>query len=267
MINTKNDNLIRQADSHFRRNRSPLYAWSTVVGAFSNLLALRGFWPMIPLGATADCTDFGNNNRTLTGLGAFLEYNWSALFNYVTMSNPGVEYLARPDEAEFDILGNESYVWQDQNGLSMGGWFNYSQAPAAVETAMSKWNAAGAQTSYLLQRNAAGTMSFFINAAGNVVTSVELPLRNTWTFIACTYNYDNGVTPEIKVYINDTDIQSNAVGIPGPITNSTAPFQIGAANGVNGANMSATLSFITASYLWDFHIQSLYNISKALFNL
>lgn len=265
MINTKNDNLIKQLDSHFQRAKSPLLAWADAIGSFSNLPGLRGFWPMVPLGATANCTDYGNNNRTLTALGA-VDYAWDLLFQDIGMFNPGVEYLTRPDEAEFDILGTETYIATGQRGLTMGGWFKFWTAAGAVETAMSKWNVAGGQTSYLLQRDVGGTISFFINAVGNVVTSVEIPLQDEYNFLACSYDYDGGVTPEIKVYVNDTDIQSNAVGIPGPITNSTAPFEIGAATGANGIDGTATLCFITATYLWDFHIQSLYNISKALFN-
>lgn len=263
MLNIKNDDLIRQADGHFRRSKSPLYSWANVVEAFPNLQGLRGFWPMVPLGATADCTDYSNNNRTLTAVGP-IDYTWDALFQYVGLFNPGVEYLTRPDEAEFDILGTEAYINIVQRGLTMGGWFKFSSVAGAAETLMSKWNAAGAQTSYLLQRDIAGTISFFINAAGNVVTSVEIPARQEWTFIACTISC-LAVAAPMKVYINDTDIQITNPA-PNTINNSNAPFEIGAANGVNGINGTAALCFITATYLYDFYIQSLYGISKALFN-
>lgn len=262
-MNPKNDDLIQQVDSQFRRSYSYLYARNDMVAAFQNLFALRGFWPMIPLGATADATDFSNNSRTLTTVGT-IGYLNSGLLK-TAYAGAGASYWTRPDEAELDITGTETYINSNRRGLTMGGWFSFG-GTGATEALLSKWDAAGGQTSYLLQHDAAGTVSFFINAAGNVVTStlVADDPPHAWWFIVATFKAQAG-SGQLHLYLNDEDYQSVTVGMPVSINNTTAPFQLGAANGTLTWFWTCGMAFLTAAYSNRAEVISLYEISKAIF--
>jgi len=260
-IHPKNQALIDQVDSQFRRTYSPTYSWADVRSAFGMLTGLRGFWPMSTIDSAGNCIDHSGLGKTLTYNGNPLYLSTNKIFPYIYFDGVG-DFLSRADEADLDILGTEAYVTAANRGLTMGGWFNFSNAYAAPESAMSKWGVAAGSMSYLLRRTAGNVMTFGVDLGGaSSVSSVQTISSATWYFLVGRFD----PSTEVAVFIDDTDKQINVAGIPANITNSGTAFQIGGANGITLMTGAATLSFLCAAYLPDSHIYSLYNISKALF--
>jgi len=256
--NAKNDNLMQQVDSQFRRTYSPTYAWADIVAAYSMLPGLRGFWPMSTVNNAGNCYDHSNLAKTLTYAGNPV-YNIAGLAPYIALDGTG-DYLTRADEADLDILGTEAYIGIP--GLTLGGWFyNTALGGGTIRTLMSKWDAIGVSMSYLLQTNAAGgNFAFSVNAGVASISAGTSPTLNTWHFAVGRFV----PSTTVDVYMDDTK-WSSAVAVPAALTNSTAPFQIGAANGAALMTGRASTCFLCAAALPDSVIQSLYHISRPLF--
>jgi hypothetical protein len=250
----KNDEMVGNMESYFRRTYVPAYSWADVVSSFCMLTGLRGFWPMTTIDSAGAIIDLSGLTKTLTLVGVpVLDY--AGLTEYLTL--PGASYYTRPDEADLDILGTEAYIAASKRGMTVGGWFRFSNL-GAVETCVAKDDLA-AQRSFLLQKSAANVPAFTINGAVSVgATAVT---NNTWYFLVGRYV----PSTSIALFIDDA-VQTNVAAIPAAITNSNAAFRIGADSaGGNIMTGRAALCFCAASQLSNTIILSLYHASRALF--
>jgi hypothetical protein len=255
--NKKNDNLMSQVDSQFRRTYAANYAWADALSAFGSLPGLRGFWPMSTVDNGGNAIDHSNLVKTLTYNGA-PTYNHHGLAPYANFIAGTSDYLSRADEADLDILGTETFITAALRGLTMGGWFYFANAPGAVETLISKWGAG--QEAYILQRLAGGTISFGVNA-GFAATTTTVTAASAWYWLVGRFD----PSTETAVFINDTEKVTNLVAIPAAINNTNANLNIGAQSAANFLTGRAAYCFLCAAALPDYMIYSLYHISRALF--
>lgn len=259
--NQKNDNMMQQVDSQFRRTYSPTYAWADCIAAYSMMLGLRGLWPMSTVFTSANAIDHSHNARTLTANGTPV-YRSTGITQYADYDGAN-DWHARADEAAMDILGNEAYIGGGQRGMTVGGWFRFGIL-GSVDTLIAKSNGV-AQQSFLLVKSALNVITMNIYAAGGgggaVTVGAGTVLADTWYFFAGRFN------PSIELALfTDGVKETNAAGLPATIFNSTADFTIGAmSGGINKLAGRAALCFYSAARLSDTEILSLYHISRPLF--
>lgn len=262
----RNEQLVRNLSTDFQVKYDAAYHWSRACSQFLALPGLRGFWPMSSFNEAGNAYDLSGQGRTLTYNGN-PTYNHDSLAPFITLDGTG-DYLSRADEAGLDILGTEGYVAAGARGLTMGGWFYATDdASASHEYLMAKVSGAP-QDSYGMYRrpNAADErVEFWIDAAGAVdtVISASAMVVNEWHF--CVGRFDPST--EVAIFLNDEET-TNMVGIGAAITNSTAPFTIGCYGaGSLPLQGRASLCFLCAAALSDGIILSLYEHTKAMFNV
>lgn len=267
----KNDMLLQQVDSQFRRTYAPLYAWADAVAAHMMIPGLRGFWPMSAIGDSVSgtnslVTDLSSQGRHLTNTGvAGLRYEGLVPTYYFDGTN---DYFSRADENGLDITGAETYIASTIAGLTLGGWFRLSAInPASNKAFMAKWNDNGVnQRSYLLYLIAGtATPQFLISSTGiagtSSVTGVALSVA-TWHHIVGRFD----PSTQVSVFVDGEP--TSAVSADAAIFNSNADFNIMAHN--NGLastrnNGYPSLCFLSTCYLSDGVIKSIYHSTRALF--
>jgi len=260
--NQKNDSMMQQVDSQYRRTYAPNYAWADVMGAYTMIPGLRGFWPMSTVDYQGNAFDFSEISQTLTYAGN-PTYNLQGLAPYIDLDGTG-DYLFRNDRADLDILGTETYIAPALQGMTVGGWF-YFDVLGSVDILMAKSDL-GAQQSFLLSKSVLDVISFSTYAAGGgggaATVGANTVAATNWYFIVGRFDT---TANEMDLFTDDA-IENLAAGVPAAIFNSTAQFTIGASSGGTfPLNGRATLCFYTAAALPTSYILSLFHISRALF--
>lgn len=235
-----------------------------MISPFLALPGLRGFWPMSAFQSNGDAFDQSGNGRLLTYNGN-PTYNFDGLAPYIDLDGVG-DVLSRADEAGLDILGTETYVAAAARGLSMGGYFYFNNAAAAVENCIAKWNIAGNQRAYRLVRNAAGNGAVEMSSTGADFPGVVGAAigAGTWTFMAGRFDVAN-------VYITVDDVTTSAASGIAALFNSNAPLLLGA-RGTAGAPTELmtgreSLCFLCATFLPDGIINSLFQQTRGAFGV
>lgn len=273
MVSTqkRNSELVDILRPDFQARYEPNFAWKSIVSNFMAIPGLRGLWTMSSVGtqtSNSNIPDASGNGRELTNVGQAL-FSGSAQslrsFGYFDGTN---DYLMRADEAGLDILGTETYINSTFNGLTIGGWFNFSALPFTnIKGIMGKWVDAGNQRSYLLFGvNGFSVPAFIVSANGiasTTVTSTATLTQGTWHFIIGTFN----PSTSLDIFVDATQT-TLAAGIPASIFNSTSDFNIFAYT--NGAastrcNGYASICFLSCNWLPTFYINALFEQTRALF--
>lgn len=237
-------------------------AWKAACSAYLALPGLRGFWPMSSFDDGGDAFDLSGQGRTLSYNGD-PTYNYDGLAPYIDLDGTG-DYLSRVDEAGLDILGNETYVDSDVQGLTAGGWFWVNSiADPSSKGLLSKWTDANQRSWYLLIGN---YDEVWFGVTGNSVAirqvSIDGISAGTWYFIVGTY--DSGV--RIRLFVDAQSADTIAPAIPVSLFNSNAPFLVGSLNA--GASLlpgRAAMCFLCAANLSDAIICGLFAATRGLF--
>ena len=274
MVSTqkRNPEMVDILRADFQARYEPNFAWVNAMSAFQMLPGLRGFWPMSgysSLAAIANALDYGGAQRHLTNNGpAVLTYSNLIPVLYFDGTN---DYLSRADEAGLDILGNEAYIATTVQGLTMGGWFRFSTLPVgAIKGVIGKWDTGGNDRSYLIYiNNGTSSPTFDISNGGAAtsatVTSSVTMSQDGWYFIVARFD----PSTEINIIVNNTET-TNAVGIPATLFNGAASFEIFSYNLGLAASRNhgyASLCFLTTTLLTDFHVNALFQQTRALFGV
>ena len=227
-----------------------------------SLTGLCGAWGMAAFDGAGNAQDQSGHGHHL-GYNGNPTYNYANLAPYITLDGVG-DYLARADEADLDILGTESYVAAGARGLTMGGWFYFGNAAAAIETCMGKWNAA-ANMAYRIYRSAAGLGVFEVSITGAAAVQVTGPAiaQGVWVWLAGRF------VPSVSLdlWVNGT-LTSVVAGVPASIFNSNADFRIGA----NGAGTElltgrSSMCFLCAGALSSQNPSAIYQQGRPLFGV
>lgn len=175
-VQRRNADLIELLSADLQARAEPNFAWKSAAAVLQVLPVLRGAWPMSSVGYLA-----ADQARDISGQGNHLTNNNTAIFAHaalvpaVGLTGASNHYLSRVDGGLgnwADIIGTEAYVTSAQRGLTLGGWFYFNGAAAAIEVMMSK--AAGAGTrSYQLHRRATGEIRFQVSTDGTNWVTVD----------------------------------------------------------------------------------------------
>lgn len=237
-------------------------AWKSACSAFLALPGLRGFWPLSSFNEAGNAYDLSGQGRTMTYNGDPL-YNQVGLASYLAFDGTG-DYLSRADEAGLDVIGTESYVASASQGLTMGGWFYFDNAPGSVEGMMAKWDPSlGNHRSYMLRRQAAaGNVILAISGNGATSTSVQsiaIPATGRWFWAAG--RFDPGAEEAIFI---DAEKTVNTTAIPASIFNGDSPLWIGRAD-TDLMTGRIAMCFLCATALDDAIVYALYHQTRGLF--
>lgn len=237
---------------------------TAVISMFLGLPGLRGFWSMASFDSSGNAYDLSEQGRTLTYNGN-PTYNFAGLAPYISLDGTG-DYLSRTDAA-FNIVGTESYVASAIRGLTILGYFYFSNAAGSQEGMIAKWQSGG-QWAYLLDRLSNGSIRFVISGTGsdndkNIVSTTPYPDQATWCFYAGRFV----PSTSIDLFINATKFSTTA-SVPANIFASTAPFAVGAHSaGTLFLTGRASMVAVCACALSDEIIGALYQRSRALFRV
>ena len=229
------------------------------------LTGLRGCWPMDAFDSSGDAQDCSGHGHHL-GYNGNPVYSYDGLAPYIALDGTG-DYLDRGDEADFDILGTESYV--SVPGLTMGGWF-YPEDDTTDQHLIGKWNGVG-NYSYVLRLRgdvASDPARFYISDDGTNTDSVSITgiVVDTWYFIAGRYN-DADAGEELKVWLNADN--ETAATARNSIFNSNADFTVGAVSGGGSGLYTGRAShcWLCAAALSDECIHAIFQQQRSLFGV
>ena len=235
-----------------------------LISPFLALPGLRGFWPISAFDSGGDAQDQSGHAHHLAYNGN-PTYNYDGLAPYIDLDGTG-DYLSRTDEADLDIIGTETYVAAAARGLTLGGWFWFADATAAIETCLSKWQAVVGGRSYMLDKTAAGLMRVLVSIDGTAVISQaagQAVDSTSWVFAVGRFDPSN----ELAIFTNGTKDEL-AAGVPNRIHNSGSDFDVGARHG--GTDLltgRASLCFLCAACLSDAIIGSVFQQTRAAFGI
>lgn len=266
----RNDPRYKDTLTDFQRRYEPNFAWANAIAGLSLIPGLRGLWPFGVHASGGNAIDHSGLGKTLTYNGN-PTYGFAGLISYMEFDGTG-DYLSRTDEADFDIIGNESYILAADRGLTVGGWFVCDSTNAELDL-IAKWDATGNQRAYLLYANINANMGFNVSTDGtNIVyisSSNNTRATASWNFCAGRFT----PSTEVAVFLNSLGADeltkwTNAVSVPATIFNSSAAFTIGArATPSAYHDGKAALCWVSAMALSDTYIRNIFHQTRALFGV
>lgn len=243
-----------------------------LISPFLAPTGVRAFYPMSAIGTAGEARDMGGSGATydLTRNGDPRFY-YDGLVSLCDYDGTG-DYHNFVDNANFDIVGTETYILAAYRGLTVVGWFQFDDdPPAATEYLIAKWDA-GANRSYVLRRRTTTDIQFSIydGAAVDSIDTVATTGTSQWYF--CAGRYEPGAGPaEIAVILKSTGVNEvtvNAAGIPAALQNSAADFTI-AASGTPGNYLDGRASrcAVYAAQLDNATLDSMFQQTRAAFGV
>jgi hypothetical protein len=260
MTGVYNSEAINELETFFLGRNDLVNRWGNIVSSFMALPGLRGFWPMSAFDSSGNAQDQSGHAHHLTYNGN-PTYNYTGLAPYIDLDGTG-DYLARADEADLDIIGNESYMAVP--GLTAGGWF-WVDDKTASRMFINKDNPIGNQRSWQLTYVTGNEVRFIVSTNGlAVVTCTGADIsEDAWYFLVGRFN----PSTELKLWMNATTY-TQAVGVPATLFNSNADLRIGMrGNTAIPLDGRASLCFLCAALLSDAQISSLYQQTRGVFGV
>lgn len=228
-------------------------AWGEVVGGLLGLPRLRGFWPMGAADGSDNANDMSGGARHLTKNGTVALPTYNNFVPYADYDG-STGYHARATEPALEITGV----------LTLGGWFWFDRL-VTDEGLFNKMGAAG-NRAYGLQKLSAGdVVRMTVSGDGTALIDAATAAVSTgsWNFIAGRFV----PSTEVAVFINNVKT-TDTTNVPATLFNSTAALEVGRlASGGQFLDGRAALCFLCAANLSDTLLASLFNQSRAFFNV
>lgn len=261
MAQLNNPELVRNITPYFhRRDDLALNIAHTIpfVQAFPGLV---GFWPH-------GDREIGGYGLTCTGSGTIdtIQYD-NNIVPYVQYDQAGSAHLTRADEALLDITGAEAYVGSGSQGLTMGGWWQVSNA-GNQEDLMAKW--AAGQKSYIMYKDTSEQLNFKVSSNGSAETTLTTTLTvsvDTWFFAVSWYN----PSTEMRIYYglsddNDLTVENTTSSIAASIHSGTADFYLGTESALsNYLDGRSSMTFLVRGRLPAIYIETFFDLTSPLF--
>jgi hypothetical protein len=228
----RRDQIVEEMLPDFFHRQAADAAWGHACSMIKARPGLRGFWPMSSVDYTAgnravDISGQGNHLGD-AGAGANVEFSYdtnSPLAPIAIFNGGANDYLSRADGGAgnwADILGTEGYIRAAERGLVLEGWFWWSAIPGPAQYLMAK-DDRGANRQYALFVQGANDVRFIVNPGLVNVTSSNFVVVG-WNHVIGIYDQAN---LDLHVVLNGT-LTSNVGGAPAALTDTTAPFVVGA---------------------------------------
>jgi len=250
---------------------------AATIGTIQQFPMLRGFWPTSGQswdGSTLRYSDYSANGFHMLASGTVnsqssLEEAYEHYVPHVHMNGFSNSYLYYPDNSQFDILGNESFVASAQRGLTWGLWWHSDIIPIAGMGLFGKYWTSASNRSFLLYLNAASPYPPVGLVSGTGITNLQVaPVAGTgdltvdrWSLTVIRFD----PSTSLKMFHNG-HWSSNTTSIPATIFNGIARLEVGSYN--NGASRfdgGVSMPFICASAVHEKMIENLWEISREMF--
>lgn len=248
----------------FQARYEPQFALAITESLHCQLEGLRAYWPMganTVVGGDVFAKDVACGfDIELINAPLFSRYNLAPYMDFTAASS---QYLEHVNNAQFQIIGNETYIANP--GLTFGGWFWCDAHSMGARVGfISKYNEPGVLRCYVLYKSATDFPMLRISTDGatNVtVTHTTVMAVNTWYHVVGRYT----PSAELAIFLNNVKI-TNVAGIPATLYNGAVSLLIGdiLATYLDGR---ASQCFICAAALADAQIGMLYQQSKAMFGV
>jgi len=237
-VNVRNAEMVGMLRGDFQARYEPQFAWKSAVSQHQALPGLRGFWPTSSFDTNGDLIDLSGQGNDLTYNGNPIYYS-AQLFSNVVLDGTG-DYFSHVGGigSWCDITGTETYVHPNRRGVTIGGWFRFTNVAGANEYMIAKWDPAGNGRSYQLYRSIAGQIIFGVSSNGQAATvqnigSISNPAQNEWFWAAGRYD---DATSYSTVWYNDesNDLDLTIAGWAGSLHSNATDFLIGGYHGGSG---------------------------------
>jgi hypothetical protein len=269
----RNDELANILRPDFFARAEPNASMVHYQSAILSTCGLQGFWPMsasINTG-TIYARDIAcgydltlNSDYGSPEFGYLSTVTITALPPWALFWTRDKDYMAyAADSPQHDIIGNETYISANENGLTIGGWFKFSDVPASWFGLISKWWLAGNDAAYALEKSPGNGIVFSVTTDGATIVTIV----STTTVVANTWYHLYGrfdPSTEISVFVDNVKT-TNAVGTPATVFNADEPLGIGWSNRANYLNGKASMCHLNASYLSDSIIELLWEQSRVMY--
>lgn len=267
--------LIDTMRTFFVQSRSPTTAWGNVMSLYLSLPALRAYYPFSATrwtGSVNYISELANGYELTNIVGNPQLWRYSMLGSCMYFGGGGA--LARSgDDAQFDIIGNEAYVYNGDRGLTVGGWFHPVNINSTWQGLITKWYISDPtfEGAYALNIDNNNAMRFGVSGNGSTGYAIASSTvsQDNWYFVVGRYDADaenSGATPRISIVLNDV-IAHNATSIPSALYDSTEPFTLGRYNRTDYYTGHMAHVFVCACQLPTNYLLALFHHTRALFGV
>ena len=262
MAQIRNPELVRNLIPDFHKRSDLALNHAHSIAFIQGISGLVGFWPH----GDRDVSGYSN---TLTGSGTVKTIGYdNSIVPYVQYDQPGNAYLYHADSALFDITGTESYVTSGFKGLTMGGWWQVSDA-GDQEDMMGKWELAPNKAYGMWKRPSGIIASIFSDdgSAENFTDSTFAPDVDTWFFFVVRWT----PSTEVKSYYGyapaaNLTTESDTSSIVASINNSGEEFQVGRLSlGFDNLDGRSSMTFLVRGRVPEIYIETIFDLTSPLF--
>lgn len=272
MTQKRNDELVNNLRPDFFARSEPNASWVHYQSAIMSTCALKGFWPMSILhwvnpNIYVHDAAVDHDLELINGpvMGYMTSATQTALPPWIFFNSANSQYLTHNlDDAQHDITGTEAYVFTNEQGLTLGGWFRFATVPASIFGLIGKWYNVANQLGYVLYKTAGNLIRFSVTTDG--VTQVSVDSAQTISAGVWYHLYGRfDPSTDLSVFVDGVKT-TNAVGTPASVFNSNEPLQIGRADRTHYLNGYASMVQLNAAQLTDSIIKVLYEQSRVMYS-
>ena len=250
-VQQRNPESVGLNSADFRRRYEANYALADAISMYKALPGLRGFWGCSAVSETPTLIDMSGMHYNLTASGTpRISLDGLAPLTVLDgLTTNDCWYTA--DHAHWDILGTETFIHADQQGLTCGAWVYPLDLSGEDRYIIAKWNhtVAGDQSYRLYYSFANNYFEFNIRDSLSVLDTVGFGSSssvNNWYFVAG--RFDPGV--DMTIWVNGDSTSAGTASTN--VQNSTSNLVIGAAHSLADREWDGYISFpfLTATALW-----------------
>lgn len=265
MAQEHNSELVRNLTSSFHKRDDLALNLAHSISFVQSIPGVVGFWPH-------GDRDVGGYNFALAGINLIVTHVLdNQIVPYVQYDRSNTVHLYHADNANFSITGTENYVDSSYKGLTMGGWWQVSQATTVQENLMGKWNSSPNKSYLMYKASVDGRIYIALSSDGSANTnnwqSEIIPPEDTWFYLVCRW----APSTEIKLYYglataNDLTTDSTTSSVAASIDDGSAEFQIGGIDAAsNWLDGRSSFTFLIRGKVPDLHINTIFDLTSPLF--
>jgi hypothetical protein len=255
----------RAGEMQFSRPRVDEDHWRSLHSLMMTMPGRRAVY-VSGVNSSGDWIDDSGNGLDL-GINGDPEHGLIADFIPAWDYDAAGDYHSRATEADYDILGNESYIASASQGLTIHTVVLFDVAsPASTEYIVAK-DAGGGQSSYRLVKDAADDtirFSVYNGAWTNINSANSVTSTTQWQVLGGVWFPGTS----LSVWVNGSETESVAAIPAAPLTNSNADFTVAGSSG-GGSLMNGMISVVGlyAEAHSDDMMQAFYQNVRALYGL
>lgn len=267
----RNAQMVDLLAGEFQRRYEPNFAWGNVVSMYLTLPGLVGFWPGTVShnsGGFGRAHDAGPWGLHLSTTNTPLATRRGLVPVCQTLSAYSQVYSIL-DTPELDLSGTPSYYSSANHGITVGIWCQPYTITGITQYLISK-GTASTTNNYRLGINTSA-QCFFGIASSSVAygaTNTSQTATTGWQFVCGRFES----AASVGIFVN-TNYAENTTSIPATADTNAHDLTVGARNNTGTGNFTDYynglwgLAFVCSAALSNTHILSLFNHTRALFDV